>query len=228
MPDRRFVAGWHARKIDELSFGIYELNPVLGSSEACERNKQPILTVLADAFAEISNVLEIGSGTGQHAVYFAENLSHLEWQPSELPECLPQLCARLAAERQSNVREPLSLNVRDHPWFGANMRLSTDGLFTANTLHIMSWADVEHFFTGVGEVLAGKSVLCIYGPFRYEGRYTSESNAAFDRFLRHRDPLSGIRDFEAIANLAEGQGLHFLKDHSMPANNQLLAWGRSS
>ena len=198
---------------------------MLAYSEACERNKYPILTVLTDAFANISNVLEIGSGTGQHAVYFGNNLSHLKWQPSELAESLPGLHARLAAEGPGNVSEPLTLNVGDHPWPGPGERW-TDGLFTANTLHIMSWQDVEHFFTGVGQVLARKGVLCIYGPFRYGGHYTSESNAVFDRSLRNRDPLSGIRDFEAIAELAESQGLHFLKDHSMPANNQLLVWVR--
>jgi len=198
---------------------------VLAYSEACERNKHPILNVLIDAFADISNVLEIGSGTGQHAVYFANNLSHLKWQPSELPEYLPSLQARLAAEGPGNVGEPLSLNVRDHPWLDADRR-SIDGLFTANTLHIMSWEDVEHFFVGLGELLARNSVLCIYGPFRYGGRYTSQSNAAFDASLRNRDPLSGIRDFEAIAGLAESQGLRFLKDHSMPANNQLLVWAK--
>lgn len=194
-------------------------------SEACERNKRPILTVLTDAFAERSNVLEIGSGTGQHAVYFADNLSHLEWQPSELPECLPSLHARLTAEGPGNVAEPVPLNVHEHPWLSRGSK-RTDGLFTANTLHIMSWRDVEHFFKGVGELLASPSILCIYGPFRYGGGYTSESNAAFDRFLRHRDPMSGIRDFEAISSLAECQGLRFLEDHSMPANNQLLIWAR--
>jgi SAM-dependent methyltransferase len=206
-------------------FGICEINIVIAHSESCERNKYPILSVLTDAFAEISNVLEIGSGTGQHAVFFANNLSHIKWQPSELTESLPSLHARLASEGPGNVGEPLTLNVRDHPWLGPN-RPWPDGLFTANTLHIMSWLDVEHFFTGVGQVLAPKGVLCIYGPFRYCGHYTSESNAAFDRALKNRDPLSGIRDFEAIADLAESQGLRFLKDHSMPANNQLLVWIR--
>ena len=198
---------------------------MLAYSEACERNRRPILKVLADAFADISSVLEIGSGTGQHAVYFANKLAHLTWQPSELPECMSSLKARLAAEGPGNVAEPLTLNVREHPWFGPD-RKRADGVFTANTLHIMSWDDVEHFFSGVGEVLAYPSVLCIYGPFRYGGKYTSESNAVFDCYLQHRDPASGIRDFEAIASLAERQGLHFLEDHSMPANNQLLVWAR--
>ena len=198
---------------------------MLACSEACERNKRPILSVLSHAFADISNVLEIGSGTGQHAVYFGNHLGHLEWQTSELPEGLQSLRARLAAEGPGNVKEPLNLNVRERPWFRSDTA-SAHGLFTANTLHIMSWADVEHFFAGVGEVLASPGVLCIYGPFRYGGRHTSESNAAFDRYLRHRDPQSGIRDFEAIAHLADSQGLSFLEDHAMPANNRLLVWGR--
>jgi len=198
---------------------------MLAYSEACERNKGPILSVLSDAFADISNVLEIGSGTGQHAVYFADNLPHLGWQPSELPEHLPSLEARLAAEAPRNVTEPLTLNVRERLWLSGEIG-QVEAVFTANTLHIMSWEDVEHFFRGVGEVLAAPGVLCIYGPFRYGGHYTSESNATFDRALRHRDSMSGIRDFEAIAKLAEEEGLRFHKDHLMPANNQFLIWER--
>jgi len=198
---------------------------VLAYSEACERNKGPILTVLTDAFADISKVLEIGSGTGQHAVYFANNLSHLAWQPSELPDCLPSLHARLTAEAPDNVAEPLRLNVCERQWLAPD-RVRADGLFTANTLHIMSWEHVKNFFRGVGDVLKSPGVMCIYGPFRYGGHYTSDSNAVFDRVLRQRDPLSGIRDFEAIADLAEDQGLRLLEDHTMPANNQLLVWVR--
>ena len=197
---------------------------MLAYSEACERNKQPILEVLAKAFADQSTVLEVGSGTGQHAVYFARNLSYLHWQPSEVPDCLAGLCERLAAEGPVNVAEPLELDVSNHPWLDSSLSRSVDAVFTANTLHIMSWSNVEHFFTGIGEILESGGVLCVYGPFHYGGKYTSESNATFDCFLQNRDPLSGIRDFNAVAELAERQRLHFLEDHSMPANNQLLVW----
>lgn len=193
-------------------------------SEACERNKIPILEVLKDAYSHRTNVLEIGSGTGQHAVHFARHLQHLMWHPSELAEYIPDLAERLAVEGSENIAEPLELNVGNHPWLDDSLRCRVDGVFTANTLHIMSWQDVEQFFAGVGAVLDRTGTLCIYGPFRYRGRYTSESNAIFDRFLKHRDPLSGIRDFEDLSTLAENQGLRLCDDHVMPANNQLLIW----
>ena len=197
---------------------------MLAFSEACERNKRPIYEVLTDAFADRSGVLEVGSGTGQHAVYFARRLGHLRWTPTDLQECLPMLRDRLEAEGPENVSEPLALNVHVHPWLERRVSDSIDAVFTANTLHIISWFDVEHFFEGVGTVLDSDGVLCIYGPFRYNGQYTSESNARFDQFLRQRDPSSGIRDIEAIAELAEKQGFRLDKDYAMPANNQLLVW----
>lgn len=199
---------------------------MLAYSEACERNKQPILGVLTDVFANRSRVLEVGSGTGQHAVYFGRNLSHLQWQPTELAEYLPGLRDRIEAQGPVNVAEPRELDVRSHPWFEAANVQSIDAVFTANTLHIMSWSEVEHFFTGIGDILEHDAVLCIYGPFRYGGEYTSDSNASFDRYLQQRDPLSGIRDFEQVSELARKQGLRCLKDHTMPANNQLLVWAR--
>jgi hypothetical protein len=101
-----------------------------------------------------------------------------------------------------------------------------DAVFSANTLHIMSWPEVEALFSGVGRVLSAGGVLVVYGPFRYAGRYTSESNATFDRSLRDRDPASGIRDIEAVSRLALTQGLVLTTDNAMPANNQLLAWSR--
>lgn len=197
---------------------------MLAFSEACERNKQPILEVLTHAFEDRSDILEVGSGTGQHAAYFARNLPFLQWRPTELPEYLPDLRERLAAEGPVNVAEPSALDVRNHPWFEAGSRPSIDAVFTANTLHIMSWPEVEHFFAGTGQLLEKSGVLCVYGPFRYGGQYTSESNALFDSHLRQRDPSSGIRDFERVAELAEKQALRFVEDYAMPANNQLLVW----
>jgi len=187
-------------------------------SEACERNKGPILAILASAFANTRKVLEIGSGTGQHAVHFAAHLPHLLWQPSDTGAYLPGLRERIAVEGTPNLLPALELDVRDQPW----QVESVDAIFTANTLHIMGWAAVQDLFRGVGAV--APALLCIYGPFRYGGKYTSASNADFDRYLRTRDPDSGIRNFEDVNTLSGEQGLYLLADHAMPANNQLLIW----
>ncbi|HSF79241.1 MAG TPA: DUF938 domain-containing protein [Steroidobacteraceae bacterium] len=195
---------------------------MLPFSEACERNKDPILGILREAFADLSGVVEIGSGSGQHAVYFARRLSHLDWQPTDRAENLPTLAARVALDGPPNLRSPVELDVTSASW----PFVRTDAVFSANTLHIMSWAEVVSFFRGVGRILGPGGLLAVYGPFRYAGRYTSESNAAFDRGLRERDAASGIRDFEAVSELAAGQGLAPLADHAMPANNQLLLWRR--
>ena len=191
-------------------------------SEACERNKAPILAVLREAFAGVERVLEVGSGSGQHAVWFGQNLPQLVWQPSEVVDQLPGLRARLEAEAPDNVVAPMALDIARHPWPVAGV----DGMFTANTLHIVSWPNVEHFFRGVGEVLAPGGTLCVYGPFRYRGRFTTPSNAEFDLWLKRRDPVSGVRDFEAVEALARAQALSLLADHEMPANNQCLVWRR--
>jgi cyclopropane fatty-acyl-phospholipid synthase-like methyltransferase len=189
-------------------------------SEACERNKEPIRAILANAFAHSRKVLEIGSGTGQHAVHFAAHFPHLVWQPTDTGEYLTGLRERVAHERTENLLPPLELDVRDVPW----KIEPVDALFTANTLHIMSWPSVRALFRGLGAVLTAPAVLCIYGPFRYDGRYTSPSNAEFDRFLEARDSASGIRNFEDVNTLAREQGFSLIADHAMPANNQLIIW----
>ncbi|HXY96248.1 MAG TPA: DUF938 domain-containing protein [Steroidobacteraceae bacterium] len=191
-------------------------------SEACERNKGPILAVLESELAASRSVLEIGSGTGQHAVHFARNLPHLSWQPTELGAELGPLAERIRLEGPPNLAPAIALDVRAHPWPVERV----EAVFSANTLHIMAWDAVEDFFRGAGAVLSSPGVLCVYGPFRYRGRYTSESNAEFDRFLRCRDRLSGLRDFEALERLAAAAGLAFAADHLMPANNQTLVWRR--
>jgi len=193
-------------------------------SDAADRNKAPILEILAIELAHSTTVLEIGSGTGQHALHFAANLPHLLWQPTDTGEYLPALRERLRLQGGANLRPVVELDVRSNSWPAGKF----DALFSANTLHIMSWSSVEQFFRGTGAALTTPGVLCIYGPFRYAGRYTSESNAAFDSFLRDRDPESGIRDFEALDSLAKAQGLALAADHAMPANNQLLVWKRSA
>jgi cyclopropane fatty-acyl-phospholipid synthase-like methyltransferase len=197
---------------------------VLTSSQACERNKGPILEVLARELAGRHAVLEVGSGTGQHAVHFARHLPHLSWQPSEVADQQPALAERIRLEGSANLCAPIVLDVSSLPWPAAPARAAFDAVFSANTLHIMSWKSVEDFFRGAGGLLAADGVLCVYGPFRYRGRYTSDSNAEFDAWLQARDPLSGIRDFEALDALARAHGLTLTADHAMPANNQTLVW----
>jgi cyclopropane fatty-acyl-phospholipid synthase-like methyltransferase len=195
---------------------------MLAQSEACERNKDPILAVLRRELADRRSVLEIGSGAGQHAVHFAAHLPQLSWQPSEMPPLPAALGERIALARLPNLRPALTLDVRELPWPAT----AVDAVFSANTLHIMSWQSVGDFFRGVGAALTHGGVLCVYGPFRYEGRHTSASNADFDAWLGSRDPDSAVRDFEAVDSLAQAQQLHLRADHAMPANNRTLVWQR--
>ena len=197
---------------------------MLAVSEACERNKEPILAVLGRELAGSHAVLEIGSGTGQHAVHFARHLPHLSWQPTELGAELGPLAERIRLEGPSNLRPPIALDVRVHPWPVARV----DAMFSANTLHIMGWSAVCEFFRGVEAVLVPSGALCVYGPFRFGGRHTSDSNAAFDDYLRERDPESGVRDFEALDAQAQKRGLRFSANHAMPANNRTLIWRRAA
>jgi len=193
---------------------------MLPFSAACERNKDPILEVLRMRFAGRAQVLEIGSGTGQHAVHFARALDPLVWHPTEQLAYLPDLTERVKQEGPRNLRAPTVLDVRQAVW---PLR-SVDAIFTANTLHIMSWNEVMALFAGIGTVLAPGGVLCVYGPFRYDGRYTSESNQDFDRMLQERDPLSGLRDLKGVTPLAAQYGVRLDADHDLPANNRLLVF----
>jgi cyclopropane fatty-acyl-phospholipid synthase-like methyltransferase len=193
---------------------------MLPFSAACERNKDPILEVLRVRFADRTQVLEIGSGIGQHAVYFAQELAHLTWHPTEQLAYLADLTERVKLEGPHNVRAPTLLDVRQAVWPVHGV----DAMFTANTLHIMSWPEVMALFNGIGTVLAPGGVLCIYGPFRYAGRYTSDSNQEFDRMLQERDPQSGLRDIEAVSLLADQYGLRLDTDFDLPANNRLVVF----
>lgn len=181
-------------------------------SEASERNRAPILVVLKRIFSRTRLVLEIGSGTGQHAAYFAPELPHLAWQASDRAENL--------ADIRQWVANPIEVDV-DKPF----PKVDADAVFTANICHIMSWAQVERMFAAVGAIRSVK-LFCIYGPFNYGGKHTSESNARFDAMLRGRDPASGIRDAEAISALAVKSGFRLADDHAMPANNHLLVFRR--
>ena len=193
-------------------------------AESCEQNRAPIQAVLKVVFADRKHVLEIASGTGQHAVYFAYALPHLTWQTSELPVNHAGIQAWLDEMQLPNVLPPLAIDVNDAHWPVATV----DAIFNANTVHIVAWPAVERMFAGIGRVLAVGGILCIYGPFNYGGQFTSESNARFDVWLKNRDPESGVRDFEAINRLAEAQGLTLLKDIDMPSNNRTLVWQRTA
>ena len=188
-------------------------------SDACERNRDPILTVLRRVFGDRTAVLEIGSGTGQHAAYFAPALPHLAWQPSDVGENLPSIRLWREEAQTPGLLEPIELDM-DRPF----PAVKADAVFSANTCHIMSWPQVERMFAALGRLLAPRGVLALYGPFHYGGKPTAPSNARFDAMLRAEDPQSGVREFEAVRDLAARHGLTLEEDNAMPANNRLLVF----
>lgn len=189
-------------------------------AESSEKNKAPILAVLKDIFSDRKQVLEIASGTGQHAVHFARALPHLTWQPSERVQNLAGIQAWLDEAQLPNVKAPLALNVNDAIWPVSQV----DAIFNANTVHIISWPEVEFMFAHIARVIAPGGCLCLYGPYNYGGKFTSESNARFDVWLKSRNPNSGVRDFEKVNQLAASHGLQLLQDVEMPSNNRMLVW----
>lgn len=193
-------------------------------SQACENNKHPILDILSRVFASQKKVLEIGSGTGQHAVYFAENLPFLTWQTSDLPTNHAGINQWIADSPSANIKQPLTIDLATFQPLSENI----DAIYTANTLHIISWSLVHNLFELTEKQLGQNGILCIYGPFNYQGKYTSESNANFDLWLKARDEQSGIRDFEAVCQLAEEAGLSLKEDIQMPANNRILVFRKVS
>ena len=197
-------------------------------SPSCERNQAPILAALHAHFADRREVLEVGSGTGQHAVHFAAAMPWLRWQCSDHVGALPGIRLWLDEAGLANTPPPFALQAVLVPQPGLAPPLSSryDAVFTANTLHIMGWPEVQALFAGLATVLADDAVLAVYGPFNEGGDFTSESNRAFDDSLKARDPRSGIRDVEAVRSLAEGIGLRAVADVAMPANNRMLVWRR--
>ncbi len=198
--------------------------PQLPFSQACENNKGPILVQLQRLLAQREQVLEIGSGTGQHATWFAAHLPHLRWQPTDIQENLGVLRPRCNEYEGENLLPPLALDVRDRPW---PTPVLADAVFTANSLHIMPWDAVEELFAELAAVAAPEALLLVYGPFNYGGRYTSESNARFDQWLAEQSAHSAIRDFERVDALARAAGFQLREDNAMPANNRLLVWCRA-
>ena len=190
-------------------------------SAACERNRDPILAVLRERFAGCKRVLEIGSGTGQHAVHFAAALPHLTWQTSDVPAHLPGIRMWLDEAGLPNTPAPLPIDVND-----ALPCAEFDAVFSANTLHILGWTEVQRLFATLPQVMSQGALLTIYGPFNYQGRFTSPGNAAFDAALRDDDPKRGIRDFETVETLARNAGLVLVEDRAMPAHNRCITWQR--
>lgn len=191
-------------------------------SQACENNKAFILEVLRRFFADRREVLELASGTGQHACHFAANMPWLRWQPTELPLNLPLLLPRCAMYEGDNLLPPIALDVRQDPW----PVTIPDAVFSANSLHIMAPAAIESLFETLDKCAGEDVVLAVYGPFNYGGAYTSDSNARFDIWLAQQLPDSAIRDFEMVDSLAVAAGFALQDDCEMPANNRLLVWRR--
>ena len=192
---------------------------------SAERNRAPILELLKVHFSRVHRVLEIGSGTGQHAVHFAAALPNAEWQTSDVEAALRGIRGWLDDARLPNLPPPLALDVND-PWPVLARDQRYDAAFTANTLHIVGWPEVRRLFAGLNSVLKADASLAVYGPFNYNGAFTSDSNRAFDESLKRQSPSSGIRDFEAVDALAALIGFESIADHAMPANNRLLVWRR--
>ncbi len=192
-------------------------------AQACENNKAAILEVLGRYFAEPARILEIGAGTGQHAEHFARHLPHLSWWPSDRTGFHEMCRPRIDQAGLSNLAAPLALDVLDDPW----PVTSADGVFSANTAHIMAWPAVEAMFKGVGRLLQPGGYFCLYGPFNVDGQHTSAGNARFDAQLRSKGRGMAIRNREDLEQLADGCGLAQIHYHAMPANNQLLVWQRT-
>ncbi|MFT6734185.1 MAG: cyclopropane fatty-acyl-phospholipid synthase-like methyltransferase [Polaribacter sp.] len=199
-------------------------------SQACENNKEVILSVISTLLKDKQKLLEIGSGTGQHAVYFTEKLPHLNWQTSDREENHEGINQWIDEDLlnqefnnnifNNNIERPIEIDALDYKW----PEKIYDAVYSANTAHIMPWLAVESFFKGAGEVLIKGGIFILYGPFNYDGAFTSESNVRFEQWLKSVDTNRGIRDFEKVNQLAYESGLHLVNDYEMPANNRILVW----
>jgi SAM-dependent methyltransferase len=190
---------------------------------ACDRNRDFILDVLREVLLEPGRVLEIGSGTGQHAAYFSGSLPHVTWQPTDVPDALASIEAWRAETGAANLLAPLTLDLLDDAWPVE----TADAVVCINTIHIVPWQAVERLFAGVGERLVPGGVFYVYGPYRYADRPLEPSNVDFDNWLKARNPHSGIRDFDAVNRLAAQAGLVLAGDRPMPANNRSIWWRKA-
>lgn len=192
-------------------------------SQSCENNREPILAVLKAHLNSVGKLLEIGSGTGQHAVYFAPEFPDLIWQTSDRTENHAGINAWQMTYPSHNLRPPIALDVLRDVWPAAPF----DAVFSANTAHIMRVQEVAAMFAGVGRILNEGARFILYGPFNMNGGYTAPSNEKFDRWLRQQDPSMGLRDLAWLTELATGAGLRLIEQSDMPANNMTLCWQKS-
>ncbi len=195
------------------------------SSPAAQRNREPILAVLRPRLPERGLLLELASGTGEHAVCFAAALPRLEWQPTELDQgALGSIAAWRAEAQLPNLRAPLPLDVLRWPWPVTR----ADAMFCANMIHISPWEVSVGLFAGAARVLAAGAPLLTYGPYRFDGVFTAPSNQAFDESLRQRDPSWGVRDVNDLTRLAVEHGFALEETVAMPANNHVLLFRRGA
>ena len=189
-------------------------------SQACENNRGPISQVLERVLIDCQSVFEIGSGTGQHAVWFSRAMPHLQWQTSDRKENHPGIKQWISDSSLENIHHPLALDVGVGPWPEGLF----DAIFTANTAHIMALSEVELMFSGVSKLLISGGLFCLYGPMQYSGVIAAESNRAFDAKLRAVKSTQGIREFNDLNKLATAVGMELIEDNDLPANNQLIIW----
>jgi cyclopropane fatty-acyl-phospholipid synthase-like methyltransferase len=191
----------------------------LPTSVSCQKNRDPIVKELARIFKKTSKVLEIGSGTGQHAVWFAPRLPWLDWQPSDLENHQDDINKWLQNYPAPNLRKPIVLDVSS-VW----PKTCYDAIFSANTSHILSWENVEHMITGAASMLPKNGIFCLYGPFKIRDMDMAPGNAAFDKKLKVSSPKRGLRHVEMIDKIATSSGLQMTENVSMPENNRILSW----
>ena len=194
-----------------------------GYSQAAENNKAPIADVMGKHLPPDASVLEIGSGAGQHALHMSHTFPGITWLPSERKAVVPILMANLALYESNNIQPPLVLDLADFTWSGDPV----DAVYAANVMHIVSDSLGKRLVQLAADALRSSGLLMLYGPYKYNGQFTTESNAAFDQWLKDRDPASGVRDFEAVIATAQCSGLTLAQDHAMPANNQMLIFERA-
>ena len=192
-------------------------------ADACLRNQRPILDVLGKYLRAESYVLEVGSGTGQHAAFMTEHLPGLRWQPTEVKERLDEVRLWQQHCNRDGFLPPMELDVSQDIWPARD----ADAIFSANVVHFVSWAEVEQLFRGAQRVLRAGGMLILYGPYNYDGQFTSEGNIELDKWLRERNPDSGIKDFEQIVLLARSHDLFLRADEEMPANNRTLIFQKA-
>ena len=192
-------------------------------AESCAQNQQVILAELKKLLTETGTVLEIGSGTGQHAVFFTQHLPHLSWLPSDLADQHEGMQMWLNEVQHNRINPPLEIDVDKGPWPVTNV----DYVYTANTTHIISTSQAENMLKYASSCLKPGGLFVQYGPFNYNGAYTSESNARFDIWLKQRNPDSCIKHFETMQEVANAHGMTIFKDIEMPANNRILVWQKS-